>query len=158
MNLRRVLILIGLAAILAGCLAPVYKQGGTQYFFLSGQYWGSSTFVLFTLIAAFAVLAMKKEQMLWVFGLIFLGWFINDLRLAWERIPDLENSHLGWGWLLLINGALLIALTLFLGEDREIIGGFFASLEPEAPFEGDDEGDTVEDDESDEEQAPDAAE
>jgi hypothetical protein len=153
MNLRRILIWIGLMTILIGCLVPVLKLNGTYYLFLSGRYWGGSTDVLFALLVAFAALAMKKYEMLWVFGLIFLAWFIDDFRLTWQRISDLQDAYLFWGgWLLLFNGALFLLITLLLGEDREKISGFFASLDPEAPFREDDEDDAFED--SDEDQDP----
>jgi hypothetical protein len=146
MGLRRVLILIGLAAILIGCLVPIYEEGDSKYLFLSGRYWGSSPYVLFALITAFAALAMKKDEMLWVFGLIILGWLVNDLRLTRQYVLDAENARLWWGWLLLINGALALTITLFLGEDRERLGmvfgpvtAFFARLSPLQPPEEEDE-------------------
>ena len=155
MNMRRALILFGLAAILVGCLVPVYEQGGTKYLGIRVQ---GGTYVLFALAVAFAALALKKDEIMWVFGLIFLGWFINDFRLTLEQISNADNAHLSLGWLLLFNGALFLLVTLLLGEDRERIGGLFASLKPVMPLEEDDEGEPLDDNESDEEEDPVTAE
>jgi hypothetical protein len=99
---------------------------------------------LFVLIAALAALAMKKDEMLWVFGLIILGMLINDLRITWQQVADTDGASLSLGWLLLFNGALFMSLTFFLGEDRErlmqSVRGFFAPLAPDAPFDLDEEG------------------
>lgn len=150
MNLQRVLIVLGITAILLGWLVPVYQQGDSKYFYPASRTSGSSTYVLFTLIAALAALAMKKDGILWVFGLIILGMLINDFRLTWQQVDNTDEASLAWGWLLLFNGALFMALTLFLGEDRErfveSVRSFFAPLHPDAPLElGNDESGDGED-------------
>ncbi len=144
MNLRRILIWFGLAAILFGYLAPISQQEDTLYFFMGGRYWSSSTYVLFALLAAFAALAMRKAEVLWVIGLIILGVLINDFRLTlyfW-------NDELSWGWLLLFSGALFLVITVFLGEDIDRLGkigdsvkAFFTFLRPIQPPEGEEEED-----------------
>jgi hypothetical protein len=143
MNLQRALILLGIVAILLGWLVPISQQGGGKSFYPTGRTYGSFTYVLFALIAAFAALAMKKDGMLWVFGLIILGMLINDFRITWQQVADTDGARLSWGWLLLFNGALMMSLTLFLGEDRERlvepVRHFFIPLNPDAPFELDDE-------------------
>lgn len=148
--MRRVYELIGITALLIGCLAPIAKQGDTFTFYIMARLGGSYVFIL--IIIAIILMALNKDELLWLVGVIMLGMMINDFRILYhllgikgENLFDSGNVKLSWGWVPLFTGALMLILTFFLGEDIErvaALGGniraFIHSLSPDAPFEGDD--------------------
>jgi hypothetical protein len=153
MNLRRTLSLIGLALLLIGLLTPISSEPNFDNYFAETRLDNSLWNMLLVLIVGTTALALKKDEVLWVIGLISLGILVNDFRIVARQVSDSDGASLSWGWLVLFNGAAFMTLTVLLGEDRERLAtlpglsgvrNFIASLDPQAPLR-------IEDDEESEE-------
>jgi hypothetical protein len=172
MNLRRKLSLIGLACLLIGWLAPIAHESDHDMYFPESRLNSPSAFMVFVLIVGTTALALKKDEVLWVIGLISLGILVNDFRIVAQQVSDTDGASLSWGWLVLFNGAAFMTLTVLLGEDRERLAtlpglsgvrNFITSLDPQAPLrieddeesEENEDNEDVEESESNEETTPD---
>ena len=86
---------------------------------------------------------LRQGRGLWVFGLLLLLMLANDLRLAIHAVDVASSGALRLGWLLLFDGAAALALTFFLGDDRqravETVRRFFATDLPDDEFDDEDE-------------------
>ncbi len=134
-----------------GVFVPLAKINEQLTFYTPNMVNGS-TFVQITLVLAGAALALRREGVLWVIGLIALLVLGNDLRVVAHQVDLNSTGELRGGWLLLFDGAAVLVLTFFLGDDRKHVGSLIKEF-----FATDIDLD-AEDDETDEDDADDMSE
>lgn len=145
-DLQLVLRWVGLVLLVGGFFVPLAKVNEQSMFYTPNTVNGS-TFMQIALVLAGAALALRREGALWVVGLITLLVLGNDLRVVNYQVDHATTSgELRWGWLLLFDGAAVLLLTFFLGEDRShvatVIREFFAT---DIAFGDEDDEDEVND-------------
>ena len=160
-DFRRKLHLIGLAVLLIGFFMPIYKENSFTHFYSEVRLYGSIGYVMYALIIVTVALVFNQDEHVWFLGLMILGMIINDWRTLYQQVQNMEQTHLMWGWLVPINGAVILAMSVLADVDESerlfsVFGAvkkWWKSLDPMAPFEDDeydDDNDNVElDNESD---------
>ncbi len=154
LDLRRVFVVAGLLMLLIGFLVPIasFGEDGSVYF-STGRYGGGNSAVFYMFPVACVLLVLRREDKLWIFGLLALALLINDFRIVWQGIHggnagfilwSKESGKLGWAWMPLFWGSILLSLTLFLGEDREKL----LALSPYIPLDDEEETTNEEEPES----------
>lgn len=156
LDLRRVFVVAGLLLLLIGFLVPIASLGddGSVYF-LAARYGGGNSVIFYMFPVACTLLALRREDKLWIFGLVALAVLINDFRIIWQGIHGgnagfilwrdaSDEGKLGWAWMPLFWGSILLSLTLFLGEDREKL----LALSPYIPLDDEEETTNEEEPES----------
>jgi hypothetical protein len=145
-RLERLLSGIGLALLAGGLLVPIYRADSELVFLPRVDAGSSHTFVIGAILLALGALVLRQGRGLWVFGLLLILMLANDLRLALAAVDAATSGALRLGWLLLFDGAVALALTFFLGGDRDRAAGtvrrFFAVELP-----ADEEAEDAEEDE-----------
>lgn len=115
---RRAIILVGMFWIILGFFLPITTWEGISSYYGSDRVGSSYTYLLITMSVASILIILKKDEMLWIIGLLILGMLSNDLRLVADQADEFGLS-LAWGWIPLFGGSLLLIFTVFLGEDFE---------------------------------------
>jgi hypothetical protein len=130
-DLRRFLNWAGLILLVGGFFVPLAKIDDRLTFYTVGTATGGAFMQVIVVLAGVA-LVTRRSGVLWVCGLIALLVLGNDLRVIAHQADQAQIAgELRWGWLLLFDGAAVLVLTFFLGEDRRhvatVIGEFFAT-------------------------------
>lgn len=120
----------GVILLVGGFFVPVARSDTQLLFYIPNMVNGSQ-FVQIALVLAGVALALRREGVLWVVGLIVLLVLGNDLRVVAHQMDLNVAGQLRWGWLLLLDGAAALIVTFFLSPDRQhvgdVIGAFFAT-------------------------------
>lgn len=110
--------LLGVAILLIGFFAPIYKQGSYTHFFTEARHLGGSAYLMFIIYLVLIVLALDRNDYLWILGLIIFCIILNDIRVLYLDHQDVERFSLMWGWAVPLTGSALLILSVLGGNEK----------------------------------------